>query len=61
MIMVRIFVEQIADGRYEVVTHRDDEPWLRHGPYDDVDVANMICREMLQRAEKLRERYVNRA
>ena len=56
IVEVRIFVEQRADGAYEVVTRKDGKPWLRHGPYDDQDYANMICAEMLKRAEALRER-----
>jgi len=53
---VDIFVEQLPNGRYEVVTQKDGKPWLRHGPFGDLDVANMICREMIKRAERLRDR-----
>ena len=56
VVEVRIFVEQLANGKYEVVTRKDGQPWLRHGPYDDLDYANMICAEMLKRAEALRKR-----
>ena len=57
---LHIFVEQLDDGAYDVVTRKDDQPWLRHGPFEDLDYANMICREMLQRAEALRNRLVKR-
>lgn len=47
---VSIHVEPVEDG-YEVVTRKDGKPWLRHGPFEDLDFANMICREMLKRSE----------
>ena len=56
MTNVHVFVEELDDGTYEVVTRRDNKPWLRHGPFEVLDYANMICREMLKRAEALRDR-----
>ena len=41
-VCVHIFVEQLDDGAYDVVTRKDDQPWLRHGPFEDLDYANMI-------------------
>jgi hypothetical protein len=57
---IRIFVEQLDSGAYEVVTSKDGKPWLRHGPYDDLDYASMICREMLQRADALLKRLTQK-
>ena len=55
---VHIFVEELENGTFEVVTRKDNKPWLRHGPFEDLDYANMICQEMLKRAEALRARLM---
>ena len=53
---VHIFVQPRVDGMYDIVAEQDDKPWLVKGPYADLDFANMICREMLKRAEELSAR-----
>jgi hypothetical protein len=47
---VEFRVDQRADG-YVVRITRDGEPWLIKGPWDDLDVANMMCRAMVEKAE----------
>jgi hypothetical protein len=53
--VLRIFVEPVDNG-YEVVSQVDGKPWMRHGPYSDLDYANMICKEMVKRARVLADR-----
>jgi hypothetical protein len=57
-VIVHIFVEELDDGTFEVVTHKDGKPWMRYGPFADLNYANMTCREMRRRAEALRDRLV---
>jgi hypothetical protein len=51
-----IRVEPYGD-KYAVVMLVNDVHWRRLGPYDDLDEANMICREALARAQRLAAKY----
>lgn len=59
-VCISVEVEPRSDGAYDVVTRKDGKPWLRHGPYQDLDFANMTCREMLKRAEMVRDRLIGK-
>ena len=55
---VKIAVVQV-EGGYEIKTTVNGKPWLRHGPFQTLDVANQVCREMLDVARRIRNRFVH--
>jgi len=56
MDVLRVFVDLLPEG-YVVQLTVNDKPWKQYGPYDNLDDANMACREILARANKVADRF----